>query len=213
MRRASQGADAVNYHFLIPLRDNTSMKFRNRHQPPPKVSYFSAAGERRRRERVRRRKRLTFPAWAYAATGLGLGAVLGVGIIMWPSNGAAEAPHTAAAIERSFSLCHIGGGRNCVVDGDTIWLDGVKIRVADIDAPETHPSRCQREADLGDRATRRLQELINAGPFEVRPIGRRDQDQYGRKLRVLVRRGESLGDILVAEGLVRTWSGRRERWC
>ncbi len=26
--------------------------------------------------------------------------------------------------------------RTCVVDGDTIWLEGVKIRIADIDTPE-----------------------------------------------------------------------------
>jgi len=101
-----------------------------------------------------------------------------------------------------------------VVDGDTIWLEGVKIRVADIDAPETHPPRCTVEANLGTRATQRLQELVNAGPFEVQqaPDGR-DEDRYGRKLRVLVRDGQSLGDVLVSEGLVRRWTGRREPWC
>jgi endonuclease YncB( thermonuclease family) len=30
---------------------------------------------------------------------------------------------------------------------------------------------------------------------------------------VLVRDGRSLGDILVSEGLARTWSGRRQPWC
>jgi hypothetical protein len=54
---------------------------------------------------------------------------------------------------RTFGLCHTGGGQNCVVDGDTFWIDGMKIRVADIDAPETHPPRCPYEADVGDRAT------------------------------------------------------------
>lgn len=99
-----------------------------------------------------------------------------------------------------------------MVDGDTAWIGGVKVRVADIDAPETHPPRCAREADLGERATRRLAELMNAGPFELAPTGR-DEDRYGRKLRVLVRRGRSLGDQLVAEGLARTWDGRRRPWC
>src|SRR5687767_13991603 len=41
-------------------------------------------------------------------------------------------------IRASFSLCHTGGGYNCVVDGDTIWLQGQTIRIAGIDAPETH---------------------------------------------------------------------------
>jgi len=120
---------------------------------------------------------------------------------------------SAAVASRTFSLCHTGGGPNCVVDGDTIWLHGEKIRVADIDAPETHPPRCQREAELGEKATRRLHELVNAGPFEARMFDGRDTDRYGRKLRVLVRDGRSLGDVLVSEGLARTWTGRREPWC
>ena len=36
---------------------------------------------------------------------------------------------------RIFGFCHTGGGENCVVDGDTFWIDGNKVRVADIDAP------------------------------------------------------------------------------
>ena len=115
-------------------------------------------------------------------------------------------------VSRTFTLCHTGGGINCVVDGDTIWLDGQKIRVADIDAPETHPSRCALEADLGERATHRLQELVNAGPFAVTTLDR-DADKYGRKLRVLTRGGQSLGDVLVNEGLARTWTDKREPWC
>jgi endonuclease YncB( thermonuclease family) len=50
-------------------------------------------------------------------------------------------------------------------------------------------------------------------PFEVAPIGGRDEDRYGRKLRIVTRGGRSLGDVLVAEGLARTWTGRREPWC
>ncbi|MBP2562403.1 endonuclease YncB(thermonuclease family) [Neorhizobium galegae] len=41
----------------------------------------------------------------------------------------------------------------------------------------------------------------------------RDKDRYGRTLRSLTRHGHSLGDILVSEGLARTWAGRREPWC
>ncbi|MFA7585101.1 MAG: thermonuclease family protein [Novosphingobium sp.] len=112
-----------------------------------------------------------------------------------------------------FSFCHTGDGINCVVDGDTVWMDGIKIRVADIDAPETHSPRCAHEAELGSKATQRFLQLVNQGPFEARPIGSRDEDQYGRKLRVLIRGGRSLGDILVQEGLARTWDGARHPWC
>lgn len=102
---------------------------------------------------------------------------------------------------------------SCVVDGDTIWLRGTKIRMADIDTPEVHSPKCPEEKILGNRATDRLVELLNEGSFEAVPIGSRDTDKYGRKLRVLVRDGRSIGDQLVHEGLARTWSGRREPWC
>ncbi|WP_345167334.1 hypothetical protein [Sphingomonas daechungensis] len=65
------------------------------------------------------------------------------------------------AVTANFRLCHIGGGTNCVVDGDTIWLEGQNIRIADIDAPETHEFDCQEEKALGDRATLRLQEVVS----------------------------------------------------
>lgn len=111
-----------------------------------------------------------------------------------------------------FGICHSGGGRNCVVDGDTAWIDGVKVRIADIDAPETHPSRCRSEAELGAKATARLRELLDAGPFDLVEVDR-DEDRYGRKLRIAVRDGRSIGDQLVGEGLARTWEGRRRPWC
>jgi endonuclease YncB( thermonuclease family) len=111
-----------------------------------------------------------------------------------------------------FGSCYTGGGRNCVVDGDTFWIDGVKVRIADIDAPETHPPRCQHEAELGNRAASRLQELLNAGPIQME-TGSRDEDKYGRKLRIVTRDGKSLGMQLVSEGLARQWTGSRKPWC
>lgn len=118
----------------------------------------------------------------------------------------------AAGVSRQFGSCHTGGGINCVVDGDTFWIDGEKIRVADIDAPETHPSRCPEEARLGNAATDRLQALLNAGPVTLAAADR-DTDRYGRKLRVVMRGGQSLGEVLVQEGLARPWVGHREPWC
>lgn len=126
-----------------------------------------------------------------------------------PTTAASAAPPVAGT---QFDLCFTGGGTNCVVDGDTFWMAGEKIRIADIDTPETHPSRCALEADLGGRATIRLQELLNAGPVTLAAADR-DTDRYGRKLRVVERGGISLGDTLIAEGLARRWTGRRMPWC
>lgn len=75
----------------------------------------------------------------------------------------------------------MGEGINCVVDGDTVRSAGTKIRVMDIDAPETHPPHCLVEAILGEKATNRLQALLNSGPFSTE-TGDRDEDRYGRKL-------------------------------
>lgn len=190
------------------------MKQQNRHRGNPNLLREWEVYTNRRRQPKGAR---SAPAWAYAATGLGLGSLLGLAVFFWPSGAALEARQTLAStapvIQRAFTLCHTGGGTNCVVDGDTIWLDGVKIRVADIDAPETHPPRCAREADLGNQATQRLMALVNDGPFSVEPAGGRDEDRYGRKLRLLVREGRSLGDQLVREGLARSWDGARHPWC
>jgi len=157
---------------------------------------------------------------SYAITGLILGGIIGVGIIAAPTLSVLPSTHAPSLVDtakiakaRTFTLCHTGGGTNCVVDGDTVWMDGVKIRVADIDAPETHPPRCAYEAELGNRATERLYQLVNHGPFTAELTGSRDEDRYGRKLRVLMRNGQSLGGVLVQEGLARPWQGSRQPWC
>lgn len=114
---------------------------------------------------------------------------------------------------RPYSLCSGSTRYHCVVDGDTLWHQGTKIRVADIDTPEVGEPKCSSEAALGAKATKRMLQLLNAGPFEIQAWPGRDEDRYGRKLRILVRGGRSLGDILVTEGLARTWTGRRQPWC
>lgn len=112
----------------------------------------------------------------------------------------------------TFGLCHEGGGYNCVVDGDTIYYQGTKIRVADIDTPETHEPQCTEEARRGAEATKRMHQLVNAGPFSLQSVDR-DEDRYGRKLRIISRGGESLGSVLVDEGLARWYAGGRQPWC
>ena len=121
--------------------------------------------------------------------------------------------HVQPADFTPYTLCSDAIRIHCVVDGDTLWHNGTKIRVADIDTPEISKPKCSSEAARGAKATRRFLELVNAGPVEFQAWPGRDEDKYGRKLRVLVRYGRSLGDILVSEGLARTWSGRRQPWC
>ena len=157
---------------------------------------------------------------------VGAGLLVGASWVYWPNETASAAPKqitvdeyarqmeggASAGVRAQFSFCHVGGGYNCVVDGDTIWLEGVKIRIADIDAPETHDPKCPSELQRGNLATKRLQQLVNSGTVTLRPIGR-DEDRYGRKLRIVMVDGRSVGDTLVAEGLVRPYGNGRRPWC
>lgn len=98
-----------------------------------------------------------------------------------------------------------------VIDGDTFDHRGQRIRISDIDTPELR-GECADESRRARAAKARLRVLLAAGPFELQRSGR-DEDRYGRKLRVVLRDGRSLGDQLVAEGLARTWTGQRQPWC
>lgn len=122
-------------------------------------------------------------------------------------------PVTAEDAEyAAFAPCTTAARVTCVVDGDTIWYRGDKIRLADINTPETSQPACPAEAERGRAARDRLVALLNEGPFTLEAQAR-DTDRYGRLLRVVRRGGTSLGAILVAEGLAEEWQGRRGDWC
>jgi endonuclease YncB( thermonuclease family) len=111
-----------------------------------------------------------------------------------------------------FDPCGRGARVNCVVDGDTFWYAGEKIRIADINTPEVSKPQCPREAALGAAATARLRALLNEGAFTLEMVDR-DRDPYGRLLRTVTREGTSLGAVLVREGLAEEWRGSRSGWC
>jgi endonuclease YncB( thermonuclease family) len=150
--------------------------------------------------------------WTRLPEGAGVDQIVPSALLAEP-DAAARSNSVPAGVRASFSLCHSGGGINCVVDGDTFWMAGEKIRIADIDTPETHPARCAREAELGAAATQRLRELLNGGAVTLTAIDR-DTDRYGRKLRIASVDGVGVGETLVAEGLARRYEGgRRAGWC
>ncbi len=160
---------------------------------------------------------------ASAASSLGHPEIVGLALllfaaILWgPEWIAGRMPVTATFGLRNapsehiaFAKCHTGGGYNCVVDGDTIWLKGEKIRLLDIDTPETHPPRCAEEARLGNAATARLHALLNAGAVS---LSRDGTDRYNRTLAVVMVDGRPVGDTLIAEGLARPYGRGRRSWC
>lgn len=123
-----------------------------------------------------------------------------------------ERTPTPDSLSASFSFCGSDRHVNCVVDGDTFWFQGEKIRIADIDTPELSPARCEAERIKGEAAKARLLALLNSGTFSL-SVGLRDEDKYGRKLRTVMRSGRSLGDTLIDENLARGWDGGRHPWC
>ena len=86
-----------------------------------------------------------------------------------------------------------------IVDGDSLVIDGVKIRLHGIDAPErnqtcgTDPNRW----DCGRQASRALAEMIDRAPVTYHE---RDVDRYGRVVAVCTVGGVLLNSRMVAEG-------------
>lgn len=149
-------------------------------------------------------------AFAFVVSSLGFAWLLGG--LDEPATGRATLETATLAHEAQFGWCAGGRGVTCVIDGDTFRYRDQSIRIADIDTPETRNYGCAAEKALGDRATARLVALLNAGPFLLEAY-ERDTDVYGRKLRIVTRGGQSLGMVLVAEGLARRWDGARRPWC
>lgn len=124
-----------------------------------------------------------------------------------------EEPIAIGSYKRTFDDCGSASKMACVVDGDTFWIDDFKVRISDIDTPELSPPRCEYERQLGLKAKARLRELLNSGRVTLEHVDR-DEDRYGRKLRtVRNEQGESIGAILVSEGVARQWDGARHPWC
>ena len=83
---------------------------------------------------------------------LRLGLLFGLGLVAFGMD-LAEAASAPCAVAR-------------VVDGDTVILDCLgmgqfRARLMGFDTPETHRPRCNREALLGQAATRRLRALLD----------------------------------------------------
>jgi hypothetical protein len=105
----------------------------------------------------------------------------------------------------------VSGQHIYVIDGDTFDLNGTRIRVAGIDAPETHPSRCPEEAALGQAATQKLAELLRGRPLWISGI---KVDRYGRNVAYVRVNGEDVADAMIGSGLARNYDGKqRQGWC
>lgn len=102
------------------------------------------------------------------------------------------------------------------IDGDTIVVAGAHIRIANIDTPEIRHAQCDAELRLGLVAKRRMEELLGEGEVVVHPgdpLDGRLKDRYGRTLATVSVDGRDVGEIMIAEGIARPWTGKRQPWC
>jgi endonuclease YncB( thermonuclease family) len=86
-----------------------------------------------------------------------------------------------------------------VIDGDSLTVAGVEIRLYGIDAPEYHQPcfRRGRPWRCGIDATRTLRALIAGRPVACRS---REEDRYGRTVATCSVAGSDLGAAMVAGG-------------
>jgi len=101
-----------------------------------------------------------------------------------------------------------------VIDGDTFRLEsGERIRIAGIDAPETHArqAKCRTEIALGRSATARARALLDGRTVTVIRVGR----SYNRTVARVRLAGRDVASVLVATGAARWWPRwqRKPDWC
>jgi micrococcal nuclease len=108
-----------------------------------------------------------------------------------------------------------------IIDGDTVearvavWMGQdvvTKVRLRGIDAPEIRGA-CGQERDRAIAARDALVQLVGGRPVTLAQIG---PDKYfGRVVaRLVTSDGRDAGAVLVADGLARSYGGkRRDSWC
>ena len=132
--------------------------------------------------------------------------IIGVSVtLIFRSDPAADA---VAAIK--FGQCYNSDGRNCVLDGDTIFVDGEQVAIAGIEAPAINDAQCPAERSRGIDAAVGLSGLLQSGAVSVSPAFR---DEYGRTVRKVTANGRDVSEYMTSHSLARTFTGERQNWC
>lgn len=122
--------------------------------------------------------------------------------------------NVAPAISATWPICGSAKRITCVVDGDTIWHQGEKVRLMGFDTPEKKQhAKCKKEQVLAGKATVRLQKILSTGYMTIERHGK---DRYKRTLAIVRVGGENVGLTLIREGLAYKYNGGKRdrfRWC
>ncbi|URW77097.1 thermonuclease family protein [Sphingomonas donggukensis] len=101
-----------------------------------------------------------------------------------------------------------------VTDGDTVRLEsGERVRIADIDAPETRAGQahCRAEIVRGARSTRIARALLDNRYVSIERVG----ISYGRTVARLRLNGADVATLLVSQDVARWWRRGKPKpiWC
>ncbi|WP_457659733.1 thermonuclease family protein [Sinorhizobium medicae] len=109
------------------------------------------------------------------------------------------------------------GGNVNIIDGDTIRMDGITIRIMELDTPETFKSRCENELVLGLAAKEHLRSLLDSGTVTYEATG---TDRYGRTLAKVHVGGVNVGQQMIRDGVALPYQpgknaklARLRQWC
>ncbi len=112
-------------------------------------------------------------------------------------------PSSLFAGDPQLRMC-LPGERNtpsktCLVDGDTVWLNGVDYRLKDFDTPEPQTDICGgvAEVELAHKASQRMLQLLNSNAWTIQTFG---LDETRKRTLATIRiGGRDVGDILIEE--------------
>ena len=154
------------------------------------------------------------PEPAHVGLALVAAACFGLGFAFYQAFGSASSFASGEPVSNVpyFGDCPNGGGRNCVVSGDTFDLGGAKIRIAGVEAPQLLAARCAAEEQLGKVAAYRLRDLLNSGPVTLASVGGLEH-RTGPALKVVRVNGRDIGATMVAERLGVPYASGRRPWC
>lgn len=119
---------------------------------------------------------------------------------------------TGALILMAASETPATGVVRYVTDGATFRLEsGERIRIAAIDAPETHadPAHCRKEIALGNAASARAWSLLGHRRVAFVRVGR----SYNRTVARVSLDGRDLASLLVEIGVPRPRGRPKPDWC
>ncbi|MCL4069282.1 hypothetical protein M3484_22245 [Pseudomonas sp. GX19020] len=148
------------------------------------------------RKQYRRSNSFRSVKWRIRRATWGIGAVFAVGFIAVAVIGGGASDRNYSSSSVSAPSARLIDRVTRVRDGDTIVVGLIPIRIANLDCAESGTFS-------GERATRRVKQLVNGQTLTCRLEGRKS---YDREVGVCsLPDGRDLGEIMIAEGACKRW--------